>query len=96
MRYCFLVAALFAVGCSNSPQPPAPPAVDGSSSVSISGSEKLGWDQPASDFGELSTIGYEVYVDGAASTLAGVACSSTASAAGFECNLGESFEWHDK
>lgn len=85
MRYSFLAAALLAIGCSNPPAPPSPPSVNGSEPVTISGNEKLGWDQPAADSAELATIGYEFYLDGSASILSGVACASSATAAGFEC-----------
>src|SRR2546425_2633248 len=75
------VGALF--GCSKSPQPPqqVPPSAE-----RITGTERLGWTQRATDQVELAGFKYAIYVDGERSQLAGVSCSSTASAAGFECS----------
>src|SRR2546428_11509589 len=75
------VGALF--GCSKSPQPPqqVPPSAE-----RITGSERLGWTQQATDQVELAGFKYAIYVDGARSQLAGVSCPSTGSSAGFECS----------
>jgi hypothetical protein len=86
VRPRLLAAALLVViGCSNSPQPPAPPSVDGSTPITVNPTDKLGWDQQAADFSELSTIGYEMYIDGTPSRLDGVTCDNTPSSAGFAC-----------
>jgi hypothetical protein len=66
--------------------PPSPPIVDTPGTVeTVNGSERIGWDQRASDTVELATISYAAYVDGSRVTLAGVACASTAATAGFPC-----------
>ncbi len=85
MRSLVIVAALLAASCSNPPAPPPPSAGDGGAPVTVTLSERLGWDQPAADAAELATIGYEIYIDGNGSPLAGVQCGDTPSAAGFEC-----------
>jgi hypothetical protein len=72
------------VACGNSaPQPPVitPP----SGGETINGSERIGWDQRAGDTVELAAIRYAVYVDGVRSELAGVLCSTTATAIGYAC-----------
>lgn len=56
-----------------------------SGSETISGTERVGWDQPASNAGELATIRYAIYVDGVRAELGGVACGDTATTAGFSC-----------
>ena len=84
-RLCIVVCCLAMIACGkNSPSPPvvdAPPSPE-----TITGTERLGWDQPAADAVELATIGYVVYVDGARTALAGVTCAPAASAAAvFSC-----------
>jgi glucose/arabinose dehydrogenase len=53
---------------------------------SITGSERLGWDQSAATADELARLKYVVYVDGVRSELADVTCATTASAAGYACS----------
>ena len=66
--------------------PPSPPVVATPPTVeTVSGTERVGWDQPAADTVELATIGYAIYVDGARTTLAGVTCAATAASTGFPC-----------
>jgi hypothetical protein len=66
--------------------PPAPPVVDNPGVVeTINGTERVGWDQKASDTVELAAIGYAIYLDGVRLDLAGVACATTPTAAGFAC-----------
>jgi len=76
---------LMAAACSDAPKQPSPPSVDGAEPISVNLTEKLGWDQPAADFSDLSNIAYEIYVDGTPSRLEGVECSDAPSAAGFGC-----------
>ena len=54
-------------------------------SETINGSERIGWDQPASEAVELATMGYAVYVDGKRLELTGVTCASVSAGAGFPC-----------
>jgi len=88
MRDLFLgvLITLFAVtGCggTNTPPTPAPPGSGGGES--ITGRERIGWDQQASDRAELATFRYAIYVDGVRSELAEVSCTETATSAGFAC-----------
>ena len=81
----WLLLALLATGCGNSPPPtPSPPGAG--TGETITGSERLGWDQPASTATELATFRYAIYVDGARSELAEVSCAQTPGAGGFPCS----------
>jgi hypothetical protein len=53
--------------------------------VTVTGTERIGWDQPAGDAVELATFGYAIYVDGTRSVASGVACAPAAGATGFAC-----------
>ncbi len=78
------IVAWIVAACSGSaPQPPAvnPPTTD----ETITGSERIGWIQPAADAAELATIRYAIYVDDVRSEITGVACASAAPANGFAC-----------
>lgn len=74
----------FVAACSGSaPQPPivTPPA----GGETITGSERIGWDQRAGDAQELTAIRYVIYVDGSRRDLADVNCATTASSSGYPC-----------
>lgn len=83
-----LLALLLAAGCENggsnppSPTPPSP----GPGGESITGRERLGWDQQAASAAQLATFRYAIYVDGARSEMTGVACDSTPGPSGFACS----------
>ncbi|HEX2445113.1 MAG TPA: PQQ-dependent sugar dehydrogenase [Vicinamibacterales bacterium] len=80
-----LVMLCALAACGETPQPPdggdPPPGGE-----TITGRERIGWIQPATDSSELATFSYVMYVDGARRTLSGAACSSTAGATGFDCS----------
>jgi glucose/arabinose dehydrogenase len=65
---------------------PEPPVVDPTPAPeTVTGSERIGWDQPAADAAELGAISYVVYVDGARTALSGVTCAGALAGAGFPC-----------
>jgi quinoprotein glucose dehydrogenase len=75
-----MVAAALVIACGG--QPPS----TGGSSNTITGTERMGWDQTAADASELASFTYAVYVDGGARTpLSDASCSTTPAAAGFAC-----------
>jgi hypothetical protein len=87
VRQAFRAAALvlMCTACGGSaPQPPlvTPPA----GGETITGTERIGWDQRAGDTVELASIRYAVYVDGARTELTGVTCSTTGSTVGYPCS----------
>jgi glucose/arabinose dehydrogenase len=80
----FALAVMMATGCSDSPPAsPAPPAGGGET---ISGSERVGWVQPASSATELAMYQYAIYVDSIRRLLDNSACMATANAGGFACS----------
>lgn len=51
----------------------------------VVGTERFGWDQPASDAAELATFRYALYVDDTRSEAGDVSCAAAQSGAGFAC-----------
>lgn len=83
-KLAILFVLLMTTGCgSNTPAPPKP---NPGPTERITGSERIGWDQLASSTDELATFRYHIFVDENRSEVAGVACATTASAAGFSCS----------
>ncbi|MBA3297028.1 MAG: PQQ-dependent sugar dehydrogenase, partial [Acidobacteria bacterium] len=79
-----LVALAVAAACgSSSPPTPSPGPGNGES---ITGRERLGWDQPAPDAVELATFRYAIYVDGARSEIADASCATSTGTGGFPCS----------
>jgi aldose sugar dehydrogenase len=78
-----LLCALAACGETPSPPDGGEPPPGGET---ITGRERIGWVQPATDSSELATFSYVVYVDGSRRTLSGTTCSNTAGASGFDCS----------
>src|SRR5215831_4419661 len=79
------IAVLTAAACSSST--PTPPHMTPTAPVTVTGKERLTWDQSASSSAELSTIGFNIYIDGVPSIFTGVACTTapTGTAGLFEC-----------
>jgi glucose/arabinose dehydrogenase len=75
------------VACSK--DTPAPPVVTPgpSPSPTVTGVERLGWNQTAADGVQLATFHYAIYVDGARAELMGASCQPSASpaSAAFDC-----------
>ena len=85
MRGFWILITLFAAACGSS-TPPPPSTGTGGGVESITGRERIGWDQPATDTVELATFGYAIYVDNARSELTDTSCASAAGTAGFACS----------
>src|SRR2546425_4893821 len=86
-RLILTVICCAAIAACNRKTPPAPPSTETPPvGERITGSERLGWDQRATDAVELATIRYAIYVDGMRSDLAGVTCAATPAATGFACS----------
>jgi glucose/arabinose dehydrogenase len=86
MRGFWVLIALLAAACGSGT--PAPPSTGGGGGgvQTITGKERIGWDQPAADTVELATFGYAVYVDDSRSEMTDTSCASTAGAAGYACS----------
>jgi glucose/arabinose dehydrogenase len=80
----FLAVLILVSACGGSRTPPAPTTPVGGSET-ITGRERIGWDQPAGDTAQLATFGWAVYVDSVRSIVADVSCSG-ASAGLFLCS----------
>src|SRR5882672_2497549 len=78
------VAAM--VACNKTPSAPPPPSTTPAPSETITGNERLGWDQRASDAVELSTFRYAVYVDGTRSELTAATCATASTDGAFACS----------
>jgi glucose/arabinose dehydrogenase len=86
MRRSWILITLFAAACGSS-TPPAPSTGPGNGTTeSITGRERIGWDQPAADSNELATFRYAIYVDGSRNELIDPSCSGSGGEAGFSCS----------
>src|SRR3954470_20257761 len=83
-RLAILFASSSVAACGGG-SPPPPVVTPPSTPVTVTGTERIGWDQPAGDAVELATFGYAIYVDGTRTAATGVACTPTAAATGFPC-----------
>jgi glucose/arabinose dehydrogenase len=81
-----LLLALAACGGNNNGGPNPSPPPPGGGGETITGRERIGWDQLAENTAELATFRYAIYVDGVRSELAEVSCGTTSGAAGFACS----------
>jgi len=59
-------------GCSKDPDPPTGPG----SAETITGRERVGWNQQADDAAQLARLRYAIYVDGARSEVGSVSCTA--------------------
>jgi len=64
---------------------PTPPTETPPPTVTVTGTERLGWMQEAADARELSTFRYAIYLDGLRTELTGVSCQPSPTSANFDC-----------
>jgi glucose/arabinose dehydrogenase len=83
-KLAVLLVLLITAGCGG--KPPTPPTPNPGNGDTITGSERIGWDQQAAGTAELATFRYAIFVDGTRSEIAGVSCATSATAAGFACS----------
>jgi quinoprotein glucose dehydrogenase len=84
-RLWIAIGAMTLTACGSTPAPPAPPVVDPGASQTITGTERIGWEQQARDAVELATIRYAIYVDGTRTEIEGASCTAIAGSASFSC-----------
>ena len=82
----WILITLFSGACGSSR--PSPPSTGGSngSPVSITGRERIGWDQPAGDADLLGSLRFAIYVDNVRNEMTDASCSSALGASGFPCS----------
>jgi glucose/arabinose dehydrogenase len=81
---CVVLVALAAPACEK--KTPPTPSPGGGQAETITGRERIGWEQAAPGASELATFRYAMYVDGARSEIAAVTCAPSATATGFACS----------
>jgi glucose/arabinose dehydrogenase len=86
MRRCAVVLSWLALGACDQTPVPAPPVVEPGPPQTVTGSERLGWNQVAADAAELGTFRYLVYVDGQRFELTGASCSRSSGNDDFGCS----------
>jgi glucose/arabinose dehydrogenase len=91
-RMFCLVVALCAPACGGgdgaSPSAPSTgssPASPSGSAITVTGTEKIGWDQAASSAGDLAHYQYLGYVDDVPQVLTNAACATSAANGAFPC-----------
>ncbi len=93
-RWLCIVVTLIEAACggdsssSSSPPPQAPSTGSPSSpsgAITVTGTEKIGWDQPADSASQLSHYHYLGYVDDVSQVLTTVACAGTSTNGAFAC-----------
>jgi len=75
---CCVAVVSAVTACGGGTPPPAPTGPPAAGDA-ISGSEPMGWDQPASNASELGTYRYAVYLDDARREAMDVSCTAAAS-----------------
>ena len=86
MRRSWILITLFACACGSSTPPTPSPGPGTGTGESITGRERIGWDQLAGDVNELDTFRYVIYVDGGRRDATDASCGTTAGSSGFPCN----------
>jgi hypothetical protein len=83
-----LVGCAALVACDKTPPTPQPEPQPPGTVETITGRERIGWDQQAADRVELASFRYALYIDGARTELSDAACSNDPGSAGFACTVG--------
>ena len=81
-----ICCAAITVACDSRTPPPPPVVTPPGGGETITGVERIGWDQRAGDAAELAAIGYVLYVDGNRASLGDVTCGTTPTTSGFPCS----------
>ena len=71
-----ICCAAIAIACDSRTSPPPPVVTPPGGNETITGVERIAWDQRAGDAAELAAIGYVLYVDGNRASLGDVACGT--------------------
>jgi len=82
-RHVIVLSFAALIGACGGSMPP--PGSTGDGQI-LTGTERFGWDQPASDRSEVATFKFAMYVDGIRAEATDVLCGNTRSSSGFECS----------
>jgi glucose/arabinose dehydrogenase len=89
-RALCVAVALIASACGGSSSSPSAPSTEppppSSGPINVTGTERIGWDQPADDASQLAHYQYLGYVDDAPQVLASPVCGTTPSNGAFPCD----------
>jgi glucose/arabinose dehydrogenase len=77
------LAVTMTAACSDTP--PASSASPAGGGETVTGTERIGWTQPAASASDLAVYRFAVYVNGVRRLLENAACATTGNAAGFGC-----------
>jgi hypothetical protein len=82
-----VLVVLLAGACDRGDPPPQVPSRARSATpVRVTGTEKVGWDQPASDATRLARYRFIVYIDDVPMDLAGATCNTASTTVMFPCS----------
>ena len=84
-RGLVLLAVLSLAACGSAGSPSGSPA-PGSGAVSITGRERIGWDQTAESLADLAILQYAIYVDNVRNEIADVSCGSATGSPAYSCS----------
>ncbi len=84
MRRLLTFVAICSLGCGSTPPPPADSPAPAAGQT-ISGLERVGWDQQAREADEIATLGFALYVDGARHEIADAVCTPVTGSEQFAC-----------
>jgi aldose sugar dehydrogenase len=85
-RLLFVLCCVAAAACDSRSSPAPPVVTPPGGSETITGAERIGWDQRAGDAVELAALSYVLYIDGVRTALTDVTCSNTSTSSGFSCS----------
>jgi glucose/arabinose dehydrogenase len=85
-RLLLLLCCVAAAACDSRSSPAPPVVTPPAGNETITGLERIAWEQRAGDVVELAGIGYVLYVDGNRTALTEITCANTSTAAGFACS----------
>jgi hypothetical protein len=84
-----LLVLVFAVvpACGSSKSPTGPDTTGSTGgAVAITGSERLGWSQPAASAEDAAALGYRLFVDASRVDVSGTACEPSTTLGVYECS----------
>jgi glucose/arabinose dehydrogenase len=85
LRFGIVITFLAAAACGSGKAPAPSPGPGNANAQSITGRERIGWDQAADSSSDLADFRFAIYVDGVRGEVVDSSCSATAGPSGFPC-----------